>query len=879
MLSRTVAAPAASPAAMQDNRAYIANLIGTGRLLTPQESALGGRLVAELDRGVPRERVVLELLRSVPASAVHVQASYAALLGRGPSPGELRAGVARIRRSGDERALVVALAGSREFYKASGGTDAGFLDALYRVVVHRSPTAAERSSGLRAPAGPGSRAALANRLLKQPEAQAILIRAAHRASGDAASDASPRDLQDLARPGGLLKVTARALADDAAFRRIASPSPSRPAAVGSSAASRPPGFPVAAGFNLNSSTQPLAVSSNFLALDYNAMSAGADDVLWIAAGETLSTYGLNSGVLTRVYSSASTLEAQLTSVAALDATEAYAVASGLPNILHVTVTGGTGTATSLPALPGGDLPAQVAASPDGTVWVLAQSGNLYSYASASQSWAPIATGGNALARISLGSAANAWALTAAGVPLQYTASNGFQPDPFFSGTATTAIQATSDGSVWADAKGYLFLKPSYGAWKFAPTAAQPTDLTPLTGLGIPTFAAGSMNRAYLLGTTSASDPYSNLQIDLINFGVVDRQPIPFPSYQGDELAAYKALSLAATVNFNDDIRSLYNQMGEPWSAFLSNLNGVEKPPPSYNPTAWGIVWQELHTELTELSAVYKRLTSIQATNAEIKSLSDGELQSVGQTAGLIVNNTPSNSIIEVVLTDLFEGVLGSISSTGIAAGYATLAAILAAGADDAIAAFQAGHNVGPNDAVPIEFSQLQTQLDKTYKATIDAINSDLASIATDRGQLAAVAGKILSNAWPDPDTSDIVTPVTFAYDVYFYQSLMGSEWQVEHLSWGDYTQYPISQIIPRVPTWAYAQYPRGYEDGMPVEDVYLINQLNSTTDWNSPEIQDGPFPSSALIAGVLGLGQATTDDFWQGQGNWTAIKRVEGTLG
>ena len=345
------------------------------------------------------------------------------------------------------------------------------------------------------------------------------------------------------------------------------------------------------------------------------------------------------------------------------------------------------------------------------------------------------------------------------------------------------------------------------------------------------------------------------------------------------MAAYQALSLDATANDNNDIRSLYNQQGEPWSTFLSNVNLVKTPPPSYNPKAWKTVWKDLHNELTQLSAVYGRLTTIQATNTQIQTINDGQLTAVGQIAGLIVNNTPSDSIIDVVLKDLFEGVLGAISSTGISAGFATLAALLSAGVSDAIAAFQQSHNAGPNDAVPIEFSQLQTQLDGIYESSINAINADLAAIATDRGKLAAVSEKILSNAWPDPDVSNIIPSTTTAYDVYFYQSLMASGWQVEHSLYGDYNQYPISEILNRVPTYAYAQFPRGYMDGMKVEDVYLINQLGSTDDWNSPAIQDGPFPSPALIAGVQSLGNAETTAFWTGQGGWTAIKRLKAKLG
>jgi hypothetical protein len=713
-----------------------------------------------------------------------------------------------------------------------------------------------------------------------PEAQAIQIGSAYRSAGTEAPDGSAEDLRDLARPGGLDRVTARALASDDAFLRIASPSPVRPPASELEAAvsDQPPGYPVGEGFNLNSGVQPLALSSPDIEAQFRTMSAGEDDVLWLSWGEGLSTYDLNTGVLTQVYADPDLNP--LASVSAISATEAYTVPIDSPTVVRVSVSGGVGTGTALPPLPSGERPSQVSASADGTLWVLAGSGNVYSYAPASQAWSPISTGGSTLALISVGSASNIWALSTAGEVLVYSSSAGFQPESYFSGTVVDSIRASADGSAWALVDNILFMKPSYGIWMLAPGGAQPKGLNPLVGSQLDFFAAGTMNRAFVLGTTSTTDPLSGLQIDLINFGVVDRPAIPFPSYEGNELLAYQDLSLAATVNFNNDIRSLYGQLGESWSSFLSNLNDAETPPSTFpDPAAWSTVWDELRTELTEVSAVADRLSTIQATNSQIQLINEGQLNAVGQIAGLIVNNTPSNSIIDVILTDLFEGVLGAISSTGISAGFATLAALLAAGVTDAISAFQAQNNVGPDDAVPIEFSQLQTQLDSIYSQSISTINADLGTIAQDRGKLAAVAGKILSNAWPDPDTSDIVARTTFAYDVYFYQALTAAMWQVEHSLYGDYINFPISQILDRVPTYAYAQYPQGYENGMPVEDVYLINQLGSTTDWNSPSIQDGPFPSSTLIAGVEGLGEATAYDFWSGQGDWSVIKRLEATLG
>jgi hypothetical protein len=285
------------------------------------------------------------------------------------------------------------------------------------------------------------------------------------------------------------------------------------------------------------------------------------------------------------------------------------------------------------------------------------------------------------------------------------------------------------------------------------------------------------------------------------------------------------LSLAATIGFNNDIRSLYGQKGESWSSYLTHLVAAKTPPPNVDPNLWEQVWNELRIELTEVGVVYARLTSIASTISEIQTINDGQLAAVGQVPGLYIQNQPSGTILRMVLTDLFEAVLGAVSTTGISAGFATLAAIIAAGADDAIAAFQNQNGVGPDDAVPVAFNELQTKLDGVYAKTLAQIAADLAAIATDRGKLAAVAGKIISNEWPDPDTDDIVSPTTYAYNVYFYQVMIAARWQVEHSLYGDYIEYPITEILDQVPLWAIGQYPIRYQNGMLIEDVCLINQI------------------------------------------------------
>ena len=120
-----------------------------------------------------------------------------------------------------------------------------------------------------------------------------------------------------------------------------------------------------------------------------------------------------------------------------------------------------GDVTTLPALPNGDNAMQVSADPDGDVWALAGSGNLY-YSTGTGTWSPISTDGYSIKEIAVGSESNIWALTTSGEGLTWTLAGGFQPDSFLTG-GYTAIQATSDGAVWAYQSGYVVMKPSYGS--------------------------------------------------------------------------------------------------------------------------------------------------------------------------------------------------------------------------------------------------------------------------------------------------------------------------------------------------------------------------------------------------------------------------------
>jgi hypothetical protein len=762
----SIAAALASVTTARDNQAYVDGLIGTGLDGSAPQAAMARKLTAELDRGVPREKVVLQLLESTASRRVQVDATYEGLLGRAPTRAQLRRGLALVGQAGDTRPLEGAIIGSREFLEVrGGGTPTGFLTAMYRAVLGRAPSSSELASGRMALAGGASRVELASALMRTKPARTLLIERVQAEFG-VPIKATARDYRLLSRPGGLVRTMARVEASQASYRLMLSPLASPPEPTTS--APSVPGYPVAPGFDLTSSEQPLGLSSFYVGNSVFSIGAGTDDVPWIGTHGGLSTYSLNTGALTTMAST----PAPVISIAAIDANEAYAVyggAGGSNSIIHVV----QGAATTLPAMPNGDYPIQVSASPDGTVWALAESGHLESYATTG-TWSPISTDGYAITEIAVGSASNIWALTTSGVGLKYSAASGFQPDSYLTG-GYSAIQATSDGSVWAYGDGYLFMKPSYGVWKLAPTAAQPP-----TGLSLVGFAAGSMNRALAFGALTSNSQLV-YQIDLLQIGVVDRQPIPFPTFTGDAETAYLDLSASETNN-PLGVRSLYDTPGLDWGT-IENAVDNTKEPTGFPDNVWQAVKAQLDTEFNDLATVYGRIDEIETINSEIQLINDGQLSAVGKAEGLIVNNNDSNTTIRLVLEDLFEAVAGSISDIGLSPAWSTLASLLASGFSDGISYFESMNNDSPNQQLAIAFSDLQGDLDSIFKQSIEGLNTDLAAVAGDYGELTTVAGAILNGQWPltNPDVNQIINTVTTTYTDYFYQTLTAAQWQVVYL--------------------------------------------------------------------------------------------------
>jgi hypothetical protein len=163
------------------------------------------------------------------------------------------------------------------------------------------------------------------------------------------------------------------------------------------------------------------------------------------------------------------------------------------------------------------------------------------------------------------------------------------------------------------------------------------------------------------------------------------------------------------------------------------------------------------------------------------------------------------------------------------------------------------------------------------------VDSDTGAIVTDYGKLTAVEHAMTGGLWPyvvsnDPsqDTAtQAIAAASDAYAIYFFQSLTATRWQVIYSPYADYLTYPVTQILQDVPSYDIYQVPNGYQDNMPVENVYWAKGLNATTSWNA--VDHGPFPAQLLIDDIQNLAGNSFSDFWAGQYGWSVIPHLAAT--
>src|SRR5262249_55912402 len=121
------------------NERFIGGLYESLLRRQPDPGGLAG-WTAALDRGVRRSQVALQIEESLEARALEVQALYHRLLHRDADPSGLNTFVAFLGAGITVEEVSTILTGSAEYLQTrGGGTNQGFLAALYADTLNRSP--------------------------------------------------------------------------------------------------------------------------------------------------------------------------------------------------------------------------------------------------------------------------------------------------------------------------------------------------------------------------------------------------------------------------------------------------------------------------------------------------------------------------------------------------------------------------------------------------------------------------------------------------------------------------------------------------------------------------------------------------------------------
>jgi hypothetical protein len=131
---------------------------------------------AQLTGGASRTEVALAFLQSVEYRTLLVQSWYMTFLHRSPTLAEIAFWIGQLAGPQTDEDVEAGILGSDEYYNArGGGTNAGFIAALYQDVLGRSPTPAEQAQWDAQFGNGATRNQVALAILKSAEARTRLI--------------------------------------------------------------------------------------------------------------------------------------------------------------------------------------------------------------------------------------------------------------------------------------------------------------------------------------------------------------------------------------------------------------------------------------------------------------------------------------------------------------------------------------------------------------------------------------------------------------------------------------------------------------------------------------------------------------------------------
>jgi len=131
---------------------------------------------AQLTGGASRTEVALAFLESVEYRTMLVQSWYMTFLHRSPTPAEIALWVGQLAGPATDEDVEAGIIASDEYYNTrGGGTNSGFIAALYQDVLGRAPTAAEQAQWDAEFGNGATRMQVALSVLKSVEARTRLI--------------------------------------------------------------------------------------------------------------------------------------------------------------------------------------------------------------------------------------------------------------------------------------------------------------------------------------------------------------------------------------------------------------------------------------------------------------------------------------------------------------------------------------------------------------------------------------------------------------------------------------------------------------------------------------------------------------------------------
>jgi Domain of unknown function (DUF4214)/IPT/TIG domain len=149
-----------------------------------------------LGSGHSRTELALAITGSPEYRALVVQDVYQSALGRAAEPGGLSRWVDYLGAGGTVEQFTALVLGSPEFFARNGGTDAGFVQAVYQLVLNRAPDAGGALSWGQVLTAGRSRQEVGLSIAQSAEARQLQVNALYQ-----------RDLQRPADPSGLSAFT------------------------------------------------------------------------------------------------------------------------------------------------------------------------------------------------------------------------------------------------------------------------------------------------------------------------------------------------------------------------------------------------------------------------------------------------------------------------------------------------------------------------------------------------------------------------------------------------------------------------------------------------------------------------------------------------